>query len=162
MPMPTATETLPDTSSTRNDRNKLRPEDQPVHDRYRFVLSFPPHLVRDYLGRLSVCPKIPFLMLVFFVGCHAAQPSTQPLAPTLSLPPPHPIVADVTQDRVRIQFPTVLNLSYQPVSSAEQITTLQAEADRACGLYGRIASQPISARCISVQLFNGFGSFSTR
>lgn len=97
--------------------------------------------------------KVPFLRLVFFVGCHAAQPSTQPLAPTLSLPPPHPIVADVTQDQVRIQFPTVLNLSYQPVSSAEQITTLQAEADRACGLYGRIASQPISACCISVQLF---------
>ncbi len=54
--MPIATETLPDTS-TRNDRNKLRPEDQPVHDWYRFVLSFPPHLVRDYLGRFSVCPS---------------------------------------------------------------------------------------------------------
>ena len=55
--MPIATETLPDTSSTRNDRNKLRPEDQPVHDWYRFVLSFPPHLVRDYLGRLGACPS---------------------------------------------------------------------------------------------------------
>ena len=54
--MPIATETLPDTSSTRNDQNKLRPEDQPVHDWYRFVLSFPPHLVRDSLGRLGVCP----------------------------------------------------------------------------------------------------------
>ena len=55
--MPTATETLPDTSSTRNDQNKLRPEDQPVHDWYRFVLSFPPHLVRDYLRRFDVCPS---------------------------------------------------------------------------------------------------------
>lgn len=27
----------------------LRPEDQPVHDWYRFVLSFPPHLVRTYI-----------------------------------------------------------------------------------------------------------------
>ena len=53
--MPIATETLPDTSTTRNDRNKLRSEDQPVHDWYRFVLSFPPHLVRDYLGRFDVC-----------------------------------------------------------------------------------------------------------
>ncbi len=41
-PMPIATETLPDTSSTRHDRNKLRPEDQPVHDWYRFVLLVPP------------------------------------------------------------------------------------------------------------------------
>ena len=31
------------------ERNRLRPEDRAVHDWYRFVLSFPPHLVRDYL-----------------------------------------------------------------------------------------------------------------
>ncbi len=34
--------------------NKLFPEDQPVHDWYRFVLSYPPHLVRDYLNRCGV------------------------------------------------------------------------------------------------------------
>ena len=55
--MPTATETPRNTNSTRNDRNKLRPEDQPVHGWYRFVLSFPPHLVRDYLGRFGVGPS---------------------------------------------------------------------------------------------------------
>ncbi len=38
-------------------RNKLRPEDRAVHDWYRFVLSFPPHLVRDYLSRLDVGPQ---------------------------------------------------------------------------------------------------------
>ena len=31
------------------DANKLQPEDRRGHDWYRFVLSFPPHLVRDYL-----------------------------------------------------------------------------------------------------------------
>ena len=34
--------------------NKLRPEDRPAHDWYRFVLSFPPHLVRDYLARFGL------------------------------------------------------------------------------------------------------------
>lgn len=29
--------------------NKLNPQDRKVHDWYRFVLSFPPHLVRNYL-----------------------------------------------------------------------------------------------------------------
>lgn len=29
--------------------NKLAPEDRPFHDWYRFVLSYPPHLVRHYL-----------------------------------------------------------------------------------------------------------------
>lgn len=38
------------------DRNKLDPEDRAVHDWYRFVLSYPPHLVRDYLERLGVGP----------------------------------------------------------------------------------------------------------
>ncbi len=30
-------------------KNRLRPEDSAAHDWYRFVLSFPPHLVRHYL-----------------------------------------------------------------------------------------------------------------
>ncbi len=34
--------------------NRLRPEDRAVHDWYRFVLSFPPHLVRTYLDRFEV------------------------------------------------------------------------------------------------------------
>ncbi len=40
-------------SATRED-NKLRPEDRAAHDWYRFVLSFPPHLVRDYLQRFGL------------------------------------------------------------------------------------------------------------
>ena len=35
-------------------RNQLLREDEPIHDWYRFVLSFPPHLVREYLRRFSV------------------------------------------------------------------------------------------------------------
>lgn len=38
----------------RGDPNRMRPDDHPVHDWYRFVLSFPPHLVREYLDRLGV------------------------------------------------------------------------------------------------------------
>jgi hypothetical protein len=35
------------------DDNRLRPADRAVHDWYRFVLSFPPHLVRTYLERFG-------------------------------------------------------------------------------------------------------------
>jgi hypothetical protein len=38
---------------TRED-NKLRAEDRAVHDWYRFVLSFPPHLVRTYIERFGI------------------------------------------------------------------------------------------------------------
>ena len=52
-----STETSKEFRSRSNDRNKLRPEDRAVHDWYRFVLSFPPHLVRHYLERLDVGPS---------------------------------------------------------------------------------------------------------
>jgi hypothetical protein len=34
--------------------NRIRPEDRAAHDWYRFVLSFPPHLVRTYLDRFEI------------------------------------------------------------------------------------------------------------
>ncbi len=36
--------------------NRLAVDDRPVHNWYRFVLSFPPHLVRDYLSQFHVGP----------------------------------------------------------------------------------------------------------
>ena len=36
------------------ERNRLRPEDRAIHGWYRFVLSFPSHLVRDYLAAFRV------------------------------------------------------------------------------------------------------------
>lgn len=38
------------------DANRLLPEDRAVHQWYRFVLSFPPHLVRDYVRRFEIGP----------------------------------------------------------------------------------------------------------
>lgn len=38
-------------------QNKLLPSDRAVHEWYRFVLSFPPHLVRDYLNRFEIRRK---------------------------------------------------------------------------------------------------------
>lgn len=40
--------------STAADVNKISPGDRVVHDWYRFVLSYPPHLVRDYLARFGL------------------------------------------------------------------------------------------------------------
>lgn len=37
-----------------DSRNGVREADLPVHDWYRFVLSFPPHLVREYMNRFGV------------------------------------------------------------------------------------------------------------
>lgn len=39
-----------------SDENVVRDEDQAVHRWYRFVLAYPPHLVRDYLNDFEVGP----------------------------------------------------------------------------------------------------------
>jgi DNA modification methylase len=44
-------------SRKNGDSNKLAPEDRPAHDWYRFVLSFPPHLVRNYLKSFGLGNK---------------------------------------------------------------------------------------------------------
>lgn len=36
------------------DRNKLARSDRAFHDWYRFVLSYPPHLVRQYLNEFDL------------------------------------------------------------------------------------------------------------
>ena len=41
-------------ASSAQKRNRLRAEDRAIHDWYRFVLSFPSHLVRDYLQMFGV------------------------------------------------------------------------------------------------------------
>lgn len=38
------------------ESNRLEPADRPAHDWYRFVLSYPPHLVRDYVEKFSLPP----------------------------------------------------------------------------------------------------------
>lgn len=46
--------TLFDLPKTNGEANKIDPLDRPIHDWYRFVLSFPPHLVREYLKKLGL------------------------------------------------------------------------------------------------------------
>ena len=43
-------------ADTRPSRNQMRAADRPIHDWYRFVLSYPPHLVRNYVERFQIEP----------------------------------------------------------------------------------------------------------
>ncbi len=42
---------------THQGSNAIRPEDRAFHDWYRFVLSYPPHLVRDYIDDFGLNEK---------------------------------------------------------------------------------------------------------
>lgn len=52
--LPPEKECLPQQQRSNHVKNKLNPEDNPAHNWYRFVLSFPPHLVRDYLVKFDI------------------------------------------------------------------------------------------------------------
>ena len=43
-----------DLPKTNGEANKISPLDLPIHDWYRFVLSFPPHLVREYMKKFGL------------------------------------------------------------------------------------------------------------
>jgi DNA modification methylase len=45
-----------DSEGINPEDNKLRPEDRPAHDWYRFVLSFPAHLIRKYAEEFGLSP----------------------------------------------------------------------------------------------------------
>jgi hypothetical protein len=49
-------EDLRSLSPSPREDNKLRTEDRAAHDWYRFVLSFPAHLVRTYINRFALQP----------------------------------------------------------------------------------------------------------
>ena len=44
-------------STPRNDSNRVEAVDRPAHDWYRFVLSYPPHLVRQYVENFGLDAK---------------------------------------------------------------------------------------------------------
>lgn len=66
MPTLLTDETVSSLRTPVRDSNKVRPEDVAVHDWYRFVLSFPPHLVRDYIEQFGL--DIPHTVLDPFCG----------------------------------------------------------------------------------------------
>jgi tRNA G10 N-methylase Trm11 len=47
---------IPVAALRNGSQNKLMPHDRAAHEWYRFVLSFPPHLVRQHLERFEIGP----------------------------------------------------------------------------------------------------------
>ena len=46
-----------DGTNDNNTKNKILNSDEPIHGWYRFVLGYPPHLVREYLQKLEAGPE---------------------------------------------------------------------------------------------------------
>lgn len=71
------------------ENNRVKAEDRAIHDWYRFVLSYPPHLVRDYIERFNLpegsCVLDPFcgtgttLVECKRLGIHSAGLEANPM-----------------------------------------------------------------------------------
>ena len=77
--MSTATATTARRASA-SDSNQLRDEDRPAHQWYRFVLSYPPHLVRTYLRRFNLEPGAQVLDPFCGTGTTAVECKKQGIA----------------------------------------------------------------------------------
>ncbi|MEO0540581.1 MAG: DNA methyltransferase [Cyanobacteria bacterium P01_A01_bin.105] len=53
-PSPTSSAPPPEPQWGKRDRNQVQPEDRAAHCWYRFVLAYPPHLVRHYLDKMDL------------------------------------------------------------------------------------------------------------
>ncbi|NPV55605.1 MAG: DNA methyltransferase [Anaerolineae bacterium] len=53
LPLPFFEDLVEEKSRTNGNANKIDAQDRAFHNWYRFVLSFPPHLVRDYLDEFA-------------------------------------------------------------------------------------------------------------
>ena len=86
------------TPSARED-NKLRPNDRAAHQWYRFVLSFPPHLVRDYTAKFGLTQH--HRVLDPFCGTGTTVVECKKLGiPSYGLEP-NPVVSFASQTKVR-------------------------------------------------------------
>jgi len=53
--------TIKRTSAISPQNNKIKEEDYPIHNWYRFILAFPPHLVRKYITKFDINPNMTIL-----------------------------------------------------------------------------------------------------
>jgi hypothetical protein len=83
---------------TPREDNKLRLEDRAAHDWYRFVLSFPPHLVREYVERFGLNSRS--VVLDPFCGTGTTLVECQKLGvPSVGIEP-NPIACFASQVKV--------------------------------------------------------------
>lgn len=79
--------------------NKLRLNDRAAHQWYRFVLSFPPHLVRDYAAKFGITPH--HRVLDPFCGTGTTVVECKKLGiPSYGLEP-NPVVSFASRTKVR-------------------------------------------------------------
>ena len=129
--------------------NRLALEDRAIHDWYRFVLAFPPHLVRTYLGEFGVGPGRtlldPFcgtgttLVEGKKLGCDVLGFEANPMA---HLAATAKTTWDVDREALLTSAGACARRASQDIAAAEELRVLPAEA-QALLLKNSICPKPL-------------------
>lgn len=155
---------------TNRQKNQLEPEDRRFHDWYRFVLSFPPHLVRKYIKEFELgrghkvldpfCGTGTTLVESKLNGIHGIGIEANPFAHfTSSIKTDWSIDPDLFQERARKIGKSALNLlrsqgidDYRCMSNIAEATSLKTLPPEATKLLLKNSISPIPLHKILILL----------
>ncbi len=133
--------------------NKLRPEDRPAHDWYRFVLSFPPHLVRDYVARFGLNSGQRVLDLFCGAGATLVECKKLGISSVGTEPNPMPCFASQVKVTWNVNPDGLLSHAQEVAERAEERLNAEgsgADSDlplfRKNGKHSRLRSLPTEVR----------------
>ena len=124
----------PDRTRGNGVANRLDESDRPFHGWYRFVLSFPPHLVRDYIERFDLKPNQQILDPFCGTGTTLIEAKLNRLRATGMESNPIAHFASATKTdwsvsarRLKVEAPRIALEAERAISRARKLRTLPAE-----------------------------------
>ena len=115
---------------TGNRQNSIAQQDRPIHDWYRFVLSFPPHLVRDYIDDFGLANGATVLDPFCGTGTTVVESKMKMLKGIGIEANPFPHFASCVKTDWRVDPSSLLNKAEEIAHNTELILSGQGIDDR--------------------------------
>ena len=119
-----------DIRSSEKSQNSISPQDRPIHNWYRFVLSFPPHLVRQYLDDFGMTKGATVLDPFCGTGTTMVEAKLRGLKSIGIEANPFPHFASCVKTDWRIEPSSLLDRSEEIAYNTRQILSGQGIDDR--------------------------------
>ena len=115
---------------SKRSQNSISPQDRPIHNWYRFVLSFPPHLVRQYLDDFEITEGATVLDPFCGTGTTIVETKLRRLKAIGLEANPFPHFASCVKSDWQIEPSSLLDRSEEIAYNTQQILSGQGIDDR--------------------------------